>query len=182
MENISFIYYFNFFTLVFLAIFIKKPSKGLQFIVFTYLSVLVAIRYNVGTDYINYVRIYDECSFASLFNDLTQVEYGSFGTMALLKSLGLGIPWWFFLMSMMTLIILFKGIERFCLGNIWWSFLIYYSFFFLMNQCNIMQHGAMTAWIWLAFSYIKDNNLKKFLLYCCIGASFHILGLFFIPF
>ena len=181
MEDISLIYYVNFVTLSFLAVFYNKNAKGLLYLAFVYLSLLVAIRHNVGNDYVNYVRLFDETSFKTLFNDATEVEYGAFGSMALFRRMGFGIPYWFFTMSFMTFFTLFKGLERMGFGNIWWSLLIYYSFFFLMNHCNIMQHGVMTGWIWLAFSYINSNP-KKYFIYCLIGASFHILGLFFIPF
>lgn len=182
MENISLIYYFNFALLAYFAVFKIKADKRLLVLVFLYLSVLVAVRYKVGTDYVNYLRLYHDMSFSTLFDDLDEIEYGAFGSMVMLKTVGLGIPWWFFLMSIMTFLTLFKGLERMGVKNPWWCLLIYYSFFFLMNQCNIMQHGAMTGWIWLAFSYIRDRDFKHYLICCLLGASFHILGLFMIPF
>ena len=182
MEKISFIYYLNFAILAFLSLFGKKVNHIVLYTIFLYLSILVAIRYDVGNDYVNFLRLYDYTSFSTLIDDFSQIEYGAFGSMALMKSWGLGIPWWFFFMSMMTLLTLFKGLERMGVKNLWWCLLIYYSFFFLMNQCNIMQHGAMTGWIWLAFSYIKERDFKHYLICCLFGASFHILGLFMIPF
>lgn len=159
-----------------------KNKKELLHVIFFFLSFMVAIRYNVGNDYVNYKRIFEDEVTIDVLYFLTEVEVGSFGSMALFKFLGFGVPVWFFFISMMTFECLFKGIERFGLCNVWWSVLIYYSFFFLMNNCNLMQHGAMCGWIWLAFSYIKDCNLKKYLTFAIVGASFHILGLLIIPF
>ncbi len=181
LAEISYIYYFNFIFLSLLALYNKRPKKSYKYAVFLYLSVLIAIRYNVGTDYVNYVRIFDETSFSTLFEDET-IEYGAYGSMALFKSLGLGVPWWFFFISMMSMITFFLGIDRFGFTNFWWGLLIYYSIYFFNNQCNLMQHGAMAGWTWLAFSYINERHLKKFMIFSIIGASFHILGIFFIPF
>ncbi len=182
MTNISFIYWAIYFFLLFFALSGKSYKIKELMLPIIVLSVLVAIRYEVGHDYLQLIDYYKTTSFKSVFLEDFQPEILAFGSMALFKWIGFGVEIWFFFISMLSFIGVFFALQRFSLCNLRWSLLIYFSLLFLMNHCNIMQHGVMTGFVWLAFSYIKDNDWKHFLLFIVIGAGFHMLAWAFIPF
>lgn len=182
MSNISFIYWCIIGALLIFAL-IGKSSKFRELLPFmAVLSFLVAIRCEVGHDYVQYVGFYQDITFKSAFVEDFEPEIGAFGSLLLFKWMGLGVELWFFSISMLTFLVLFVAFQRFKLCNLRWSLLIYFSLFFFMNHCNIMQHGVMSAFVWLAFSYIKDCDWKRFLLFLIIGASFHMLAWAMFPF
>ncbi len=182
MFDIPIIYWFIYLILLLFALVKKSKRISNLAIPLLFLSILVAIRYEVGHDSVTLTDFYSQASFKEFYIDDFRVEVGAFMPMILFKRLGFGLEFWFFYMAILTLWALMKGIQRFNLCSLEWGLLIYFCLFFFMNQCNIMQHGVMTAFSWLAFSYIKDNNLSRFLLFICIGASFHMLGWLLIPF
>ncbi|MFT0207324.1 EpsG family protein [Bacteroides thetaiotaomicron] len=84
----------------------------------------------------------------------------------------------FIILSLISFVVLFIVIRRIGCGYIYLPILLYFCLFFCQFQLNIVRHGIMASFVWLAFSYIKECSLKKFVFFsfdscrlstCCVG-------------
>lgn len=150
------------------------------------LTLMAAIRYNVGNDYFSYCELFYNCPtidkiFASQKD--VHIEWGAYLSMSLIKTLTGRVEFWFMFTSAITFYAFQKTVKNIVhpkyLGL---ALLIYYAFPFVQYHFNAIRHGVMTAFVWLAFSYIHQKNLKLFIFNILIGASFHQLAFFFLPF
>jgi len=181
----------NLYILIFLLIiatipfFQSKKSKSIIIPVIIFiLSVIVGVRYNVGTDYTTYVDIYNSSSPITLSSIETYQKEPLFWLlMAILKTLGSESPVFFFTtISLITSYNIYRTILNFKMELSILSILLYFCLFWLNHQTNTVRHGIMVSYVWLAFSYITVGNRKAFFKYIIIGGLFHSLGFIFLPF
>ncbi|MFT0447935.1 EpsG family protein [Bacteroides thetaiotaomicron] len=88
----------------------------------------------------------------------------------------------FIILSLISFVVLFIVIRRIGCGYIYLPILLYFCLFFCQFQLNIVRHGIMASFVWLAFSYIKECSLKKFVFFLLIAAGFQLAALAFFPF
>lgn len=164
-----------------MSYFRKRPELAFN-ILSILLSLLSAFRYEIGTDYETYVQIYNQIPpISSIFTNLPFIEPGFYYLGSIFKSLGLESPTFFFTISIISFSVLKNALKRFNYSNLLAALLVYFSFFYLSFHMNVIRHGIMASFVWLAFSYIPEKNFKLFFLYILIGISFHISAIIFIP-
>lgn len=181
-----------FYVLIYLTIFafgIISIKNELIRNIFTWLiilslSVLTAIRDGIGTDYENYVLLYDLAPTFNQFsnNDVIYTEPLFFILCVICKSFNLGVVGLFLITSLLASVVLLKVARKFSPKYIIIIFLLYFVFYWGRFQLNTIRHGLMVSFIWLAFSYIPERNMFKYIISIIIASSFHILGVFFFPF
>ncbi|MFT0334817.1 EpsG family protein [Bacteroides thetaiotaomicron] len=140
---------------------------------------MVGFRYNIGADWETYVIIYNR-QIPSLLDPeyriLMEPLFWILGSLC--KTLGLSYACFFIILSLISFVVLFIVIRRIGCGYIYLPILLYFCLFFCQFQLNIVRHGIMASFVWLAFSYIKECSLKKFVFFsfdscrlstCCVG-------------
>ena len=140
---------------------------------------IVACRENVGSDWLNYVNYYNHGftdtkssgQFEYLFAFLRNLSY----------SIGFTHAGFFFIVSFLSLWVIYKASKLLRIKYFMIVFLIYYSMYFLNYQINIVRHGAMASFVWLGFAYKSKNDDKKSLLSMVLASGFHISALIFVP-
>ncbi len=164
----------------------KSPKNPLVFVSVVFAiavpSVFAGLRYEVGTDYVNYnyrITVIRDLSFVEVLQ-LDNVEFG--------YTLGIKILSFFFsnpmifgIISAATLAIIVHTLltqydDRDC-GMMYFIYLMQYYFF----SYNLVRQNLALAIVFYSMKYIYEGRLKKFLLYIFIGAMFHYSAFIFIP-
>lgn len=160
-----------------------KHKINLNFIIVS-LVVLVSLRYHIGNDYDTYCDIYQLAPSLKNFSlyQLFVIEPGFYLANILFKYFDLNIAFLFAFFSFLSLYVFVYAVNRIDNKILPFSLFIYFSFFFFSFQFNIIRHGIMASFVFLAFTYIKERKVAKYMLFIVCGALFHYNAFVFIPF
>ena len=173
---IYYIIYFGLGSLALLNMFERKKHKGI-FLIFTILLILLAgLRYRCGVDYYTYLRAFNgmQSGTETLFYGQTELvfriifKFSPYLWVALL------------LVSFIVFIIRYKTIVE-NTPYLLMALFVYYSVYFLYYDMGLMRQGMAMAIALYSIKYIKQRDLKKFLLAIAIGFLCHRAILLFIP-
>lgn len=142
---------------------------------FIILLVISALRTDIGTDYVNYVRLYNDIIHDSFVN--SNVEVGFYLVVTLSNYISKEPQLMFMIMSLITLTALFSTKKmRGFLGVFGVICVMYLPSFSLIRQT------AAVAFVLCAILSLIEGNKKQFLLYIGIGSCFHLSVLIILPF
>lgn len=154
----------------------KLLSEILGIIILSFFTFIVGLRYGVGIDYFSY-----ESSFHMNYNTFTYEPIYSF-SMYFVKSIFDKFYYLTFIMIFITNIFIYLGLKK---RNITGIYLILAIFIYLSNVgivfINLMRQGVAVAIFFYASTYIKDRNLKKYIIFMLLGAGFHSSILLLLP-
>ena len=158
---------------------------SILFLIF-FLAIIVGIRDGIGTDFETYTYVYkrnlDILSINSFFTDISYEPFYSY-IENFTKIIGQREPTLFFLIiSLITSLTFYKAMRNFRFSLIAQGWFIYFCFLFFSFQFNVIRHGVMASFVWLAFSYIPKNNIKKYVIFIIVGMMFHLSAIIFLPF
>ena len=180
---IYWVVFFILFLFSYVELISARQSLVLLRCVILFIACMVGFRYNIGADWETYVIIYNR-QIPSLLDPeyriLMEPLFWILGSLC--KTLGLSYACFFIILSLISFVVLFIVIRRIGCGYIYLPILLYFCLFFCQFQLNIVRHGIMASFVWLAFSYIKECSLKKFVFFLLIAAGFQLAALAFFPF
>ena len=171
----------------FLSLTVTFESKNKRLIIFAIGSflpiILASLRYGIGTDYFNYVDIYNRICGLSFFEalknyDFIQVLFSNFA-----NSCGLGSQFVFFLYSFFTIIVVdfiivdvfHKKDQIFVASNA-------YLFLFYCASFNTMRQSLAIVVSAAAVLAILKKDIKKSVCLTIIASLVHVSSLIIIPF
>lgn len=177
--------YYTIFVLMAITLAFRTNGAVVKLIVLFWMSVLslmAGFRYDVGTDWLNYVEYFQMCpDLSHIYPNDVNIEWGGYLLMAFVKSIGGGPELWFFIMSAISFAAIYRAMRVLFPQVLGSALLIYYCFFFLQCHFNIVRQGTMASFVWLALSYVPQHKLKAYLLWMLVATSIHISALVFIP-
>lgn len=175
------LFFFGIMTVVFDRF--KYLKSELVVLPFIFLMILfAAVRNDVGADYQQYFHYYNEIKPFNFDSEVAnRFEFGFFLIASILKYLHAGSPVFFAVISTIILINVLIISYRFK-GDLAITLFIYFCLFYLHQNFNIIRHGLMISFTWLAFSYAKERKLLIFILLIAIAFTFHKIAIFFLPF
>ena len=164
----------------------REKSK-IKYILLFYLSLLIislyiGLRYNVGTDFYSYTKLYYKIIYLDLSSYLNlDLEIGHYiickiSNLLFNESYGMMIIYAFF-----TNFFVMKAIEKLTKKNFWLSYLIY-SLTFLPFACNGIRQGLSMSIILYAFSFFNDKKYLKFYLLVFLALLFHKTSIIIVPY
>lgn len=141
------------------------------------LSIIASIRYDVGTDYFQYINIFDQLSGQELLflsND-AKYERGFLFLIELTNLIdGNNFVLFFFICEFLILFVAVCGFIKFERRiNLGLAFFLYYLFYYHFSLNGIRQALAISFLI-LSYHYLLDGKNLKYLLIICVGSLFHI--------
>ena len=145
------------------------------------LVLLAGLRYNIGFDYQAYVEIFNNngTTIDVLTGNINlDIEKGYLLLNALVKDIGLGVEVIFFIMALITIILLFISFYKYS-NYLELSILIYLSRFFFVRDMGQIRSSLACAIVLYSIKFIKEKDIKKFGICILIGCLFHkgaILG------
>ncbi|MCH8492469.1 MAG: EpsG family protein [Idiomarina sp.] len=122
-----------------------------------------ALRYNIGTDFMSYVNIYEN------LDDFTWMEQGFYFVNWTFRSLGAHVQWVFTAFAFIFTAVAFKAYPS---RNVW---LVHFVFMAMLwfPSFNIMRQTIALAFCMLAVFCYLDRRVLLFFVYTAIGALFH---------
>ena len=159
----------------------KAFSKHLYYLFILVMALVVAGRYNVGSDWASYISYYYDGY------DLTGRDLAlSSPFFALIRycclRLGLTHAWFFLLISLASLLALYKASKMMGIKFIMFGFAVYLSLFFVNHQFNMTRQGLANTLVWLSFAYKSRENIKASIITLLLAAGIHASCIIFIPF
>ncbi|GKU77026.1 transmembrane protein EpsG [Paenibacillus sp. L3-i20] len=137
-------------------------------------SIIAGIRYGIGTDYFNYLEIFN---YVNVISDYGYLEPGFRFVIVLIKSLGFSVESLFFFFSFITLFYMFYGIKKTSIYPMF-SVFLFITVFYIGYVFNGVRQGiAMALFVYLLID-IEQRNFKKVLLYTIIGLTLHFSAIF----
>ncbi|MGO4933589.1 EpsG family protein [Clostridium perfringens] len=154
----------------------------------TLILIIVGLRDNIGMDYQGYVIIYNRVinlNFWQIFNslELISIEPGfSFINLICFK-IGIGYKGVFFLVELISLIYIYKGIMYWIEDkeNIYLVILIYMALIFFPSMNGIRQYLAVSMFLYYS-KYIVERKVWRFILSIILMSTIHLSSIFLIPF
>lgn len=144
---------------------------------FLFISLVLGLRYNVGTDYMSYVR-YFERYFSGLNSPNLEFGYELVNRGAIF----FGADFWLvFLIS--AILINFFILKTFKENseNYLLSVIIFFGTGFVFFQTNGIRQAIAIAFTFYGSKYIISRNLKKYIIFCVLGMMFHLTAFIMIP-
>lgn len=145
---------------------------------FFMLFIFSAFRYNVGTDYKNYIQLYE--MFKQNPYSLSHIEIG-YNILTYITTIFFndykGI---FIITSFIINFFIYKGIRNNSV-NVPISLFLYISLYFYCISFNLIRQFISISLIFYSISFLKKQQIKKYYLLVLIAISFHmtaIVGLF----
>ena len=135
-----------------------------------------AIRYDVGTDYLNYLEIFNGSNPSNNFESYRTREPLFYFINWFLKNIGAHFQWLFVVFSFLISIIAFKAYPT---KNAWLIHFLFFSSLWIASF-NIMRQVLAITWCFLALVSFFNKNYRSFFVLTIIGSLFHQSALFII--
>ncbi len=163
---------FSFFLFCYSNVKDKYLSLMLKISCFLIIFIPAAIRYNIGTDYSNYVGIFNRFS---LGKEMKQ-EFGWRLINQFVYKNGLDVQWIFIISSFITYVVLFKTNKK----DSFITLIIYFLYLYTFSY-NGVRNAISISFFW--YSYICLINEKKLrgFIFILIGSLFHSSALIYLP-
>lgn len=149
-------------------------KKLLYLISFLFVWLVSALRYNVGTDYPNYIYIFDNL-YLYEFGVLEPIYYLLNQVIVLL---GINKQWLFITTSFISTFFIYKTANYY--NQKGWFILFYLLFLYLASLSIVRQLTAVSIIVYGVHHLLNYNN-KKFILSILFAAGFHYSAFFLAP-
>lgn len=153
------------------AIEVRKISYFISFLLVWLVS---ALRYNVGTDYPNYIYIFDNL-YLYEFGVLEPLYYWLNQGIMLL---GIDKQWLFVITSFISTFFIYKTASYY--NQKGWFILFYLLFLYFISLSIVRQLTAVSIMIY-GIHHLLNNNNRKFILSMLFAAGFHYSAFFLAP-
>ena len=169
----SLIFYIVFFTLsvFFYKLYLKYNNKLFLIISITIPVLIGGLRYNVGTDYLSYKKIF-EIGDAS--------NPGMYLIMSISKLLNGNPITIFFLYNLATIMFVYLSLNDID-KKMRPTVLFLYYFMFYTTTFNIVKQGLALSIILYSYKYIKQRKMLKWLVFSILATIFHASAIICIP-
>lgn len=155
----------------------KQIKLGLFVAVFLCICLFGILRYDVGNDYANYVRMFERIVSEP---DAKIINYGLFSAVSQLFSFSkngfIGVFGVYFVFTMSVFLYVFKK-----KNILFWGFFTFVTFGLLFDAFDRVRQMAALAMFILAVDDIVKQNFKQFLLKLLVGAVFHYSVIVLLP-
>lgn len=154
-------------------------NKIFLYFVLSIFVFIAGFRYETGVDWAGYSDYYDETvALDEAFNKdnfkhiFVTLDVGYALLNSIVKMFNGGIQVIFFVVSLLSSILLWKNLKRYTVYVIT-GMLIYYSFYFFIFDMSGLRQGLAIQIIIFAFQYLEKRNFSKYLLYILLATSIH---------
>lgn len=175
---------FGFLLILTVISFVKKRySKLVSLIMLSVLAIFSGIRYGIGNDYFVYRKIYnavgtlnDVVQGNSNFSSIKGVEESYLLLNSILKTVGINFEVLIFLCSVLGLLFIYKASQKYT-EYVSLALLIYFVRFYFTRDMDQIRNAIACAILFYSFSFIKNKDYKRFLIYTAVALIFHKLAL-----
>lgn len=165
----------------------SKICKVLYILIgFTFVFV-AGLRYETGVDWLAYQYYFDEIIplneafyFNTFSNSFLKLDVGYSLLNSIVKMLGGNIQLVFFIMSLISTILLIKNLKYYS-NHVLTGLFIYFPFFFFVFDMSGIRQGLAIQIVLFSVKYISAKNFRKFLLCILLATSIHWTAMILLP-
>ncbi len=157
---------------------IAKDKKIMSIFVCICLILFSGFRYQVGTDYAGYERMFD---LIRLYGRYYNIEWGYYGLVKLCNQLGCTAQLVFLLFSIVTVYFVYRYIEYFSedVELSWFIFVCIGPYY--LNTFNGMRQWLAIAVFAYSLRYVQEKSFWRYALLNCITGLFHFSSYLLLP-
>ena len=126
----------------------------------------MAIRYDIGADYRNYVRLFEMISNG----EIVLKEPGYILVNYIISYLGLDVQWVFVFFAFFTLLFAYKGFPKEHFAT---SIFLFIAIFYLYYGLGVIRQGLAVSIMLYATKYLYNKDFKKYLMFSIFASLFH---------
>ncbi len=153
--------------------------KALNITLILLYSLIFGVRYGVGTDYLNYLDIYENWGYG--IDDESRIELGFATILSFCSNLNLSKGWLFFILSFLQIFVLSIAINK--RGNV--APYIYLLFIILgvgiQSYNNIIRQAIAFSIFVVAIDSIVEKRMIKYLILITLATFFHKSAILLYP-
>ncbi|EPO5266057.1 EpsG family protein [Providencia rettgeri] len=159
----------------FLSQYCKNKKASLIFLSLSFIIVflIAAIRYDIGTDYKNYVEIFKNLDSSSEYLEISFIFIAS-----ILKSNNIDVQFLFVVFSFISLLFVYLASRN---SNKFLFITAFILILYFQSFSAIRQISAICIALY-AFSYLISNRPLQFLVWLIISTTFHFSTIILLPF
>lgn len=161
----------------------KKIYRNILIIIALAIPITISsIRYNVGTDYKNYVGLYNKYATTPLQNIFLVTEVETFFVLvSKIAYIFNNVQVMFFIYSTFTVGITFKALwerkDKISISLMWFLYL----FMIFGNSMNMVRQALAIAIIAYSYKYIENRQLWKFIICIILAMNVHKTAIIMLP-
>lgn len=149
----------------------KKIFLGFSVAIY---SIVLGLRYNVGTDYMAYMDIYN----MQYFDD---VEWGYALINKILYNIGLPFPAIFIFVAFFQILLFLKGVEKINAKYLPYTVFFYFTTLYIFLSLNVLRQCLVFSIFVYSINYITDKKLIKYALTILLASTIHKSALILLP-
>jgi len=161
--------YWYFYGIILVLFFLEKKisnSKFIKILIVASLGIFLAIRYNVGNDYAEYLISFDKLK---MFHSDLYYE----PLYLLLCKLSPSFIYVIAVISIISAYLIYKIIQFYNPDYFYSSLLTYYGVYFVLNDIHLIRQGFAILIIAYGFRYLETQKFRKYLVFVLIAMGFH---------
>ena len=152
----------------------KKTKNIVLFVIMLFFSLVLGLRYNVGTDYMPYKDIY----VMQYFDD---VESGYAMMNRIFYWFGLPFSSIFTLVAFLQLFFFVKGVENINKKYLPLAIFFYFTTLYFFLSLNVLRQTLAFSIFVFSINYIRERKLFKYILTILIASTIHKSALVLLP-
>ncbi|KAF5074568.1 EpsG family protein [anaerobic digester metagenome] len=138
-------------------------------------TLVFGLRYDVGTDYINYLELYQTG------NGINRLEFGFRFILDLFAGTGLHYSFFFLFFAGLQIYLLYLSFKDEQWLYPWLVFILFTGGFFL-SWMNVIRQSIAVVFFIYAIKYIEEKRFWNYVFICLLASLFHKTGLVLIVF
>jgi hypothetical protein len=154
-------------------------STPLFIVASLFLTLMIGLRYEVGGDWFNYVRIFERLSYLS-FEDVLAGEDPGYGVLNWAAA-RIGLDIW--AVNLVCAGIFTFGLSRFARvqSNPWFAMLIAVPYLIIVVAMGYTRQAVAIGFILAGLAGLNQNRLGRFFFYVVLAATFHRSAMIVLP-
>ena len=142
------------------------------------LALVSGLRYNIGTDYMNYMWMYDEHAFEDPITIYEKPALHLIGRIS--KFIFNHYATWFIIMALLTISLFFFGIKKYSV-NVTMSVFLFIFLGVWHGSFNTVKQHAAAAIFFASFPFLYKKDFLSWMFSCVLATFFHEAALIMIP-
>jgi hypothetical protein len=165
----------------FLEVNLQRPVEYriIYYMVAVFLILMAGLRYDTGYDIHVYKLLFDYVTNITAYKE-SLLEPGSFLIITIFHALNLNFQAYIFLYATIAVLLKTKVFAKYA-AYIFIAMLVYFPIGFMINEMGQIRHGLAIGIVLVAFSYLFQNRVALFFLFCTIAIFFHISAFMVLP-
>ncbi|WP_430074640.1 EpsG family protein [Priestia aryabhattai] len=154
----------------------SKFNRVFYFLLWFILLLVAGLRYNVGTDYLNYERAYNN-------SDFWFSEIGFIWISKVMKYLGFSSQLYFFAIALLIQVLVFKSLKKYTENSrvFYLSIFFFITLYYFNHSMNTLRQFIAIGIFMLNVENIIKRNFLKYNFFFIVAFLFHTSSIVFYP-